>query len=332
MASFFASVVVAVKNIKFDGLESVHSLLSPLQDFDGEYELIVVDNGSTDGSAELLGAALESGEIDNTIVLRLADEVEIDSALWVGVDSALGDFVVTIPASEDSAVVLPELLALGRKRIDVGIAINEHPIGGSLAYRLTRKIISRALPGGPASLSRCFVLSRRLISFLQRHSQPQTTFRQLTRVPGLKSELIRYRSEPIQPGQKTLAGRYAAGMQYLLWRNPKFLRGASLLALFGAAVNVVYALYVLGVFLFGSNVEPGWVSSSLQFSGMFFLFSLTLFILGENVLLTISIAGRDPVAFVSEERVSKKMGRLNSINIRESQGADTQHETTSSTE
>lgn len=302
------------------GLEPLTSILAILQDFEGDFELIIVDNASTDGSAEWLGGAVQSGELDNTIVLRLAQEVDVDSALWVGVDAALGDFVVTIPASEDSHEVLADLLELGRKKLDVGIGINDYPIGGSVSYRLTRRAISRMLPSGKASLSRCFVLSRRIVSYLQQHSQPQTTFRQLTRVPGLRSEIVNYRARPIQPVEKTLSGRYASGMQYLLWRNPRFLRGASLLALFGAVISVIYALYVLGVFLFGSNVEPGWASLSLQFSGMFFLFSLALFILGENVLLSISIAGRDPAAFVSGEYVSLNMGRLTSINIREGEG------------
>lgn len=320
MASFFASVVITVRNMREQGLEPVKNILGILRDFDGDFELIIVDNGSFDGTAELLGQAANSGEIDNTIVLRLAQEVDVDSALWVGVDGALGDFVITIPASEDSHEVLGALLELGRNKLDVGIGINEYRIGGSLTYRVSRSVISRMLSGG-ASLSRCFVLSRRILSYLQQHSQPQTTFRQLTHVPGLNSEIVKYRARPIQPGEKTLSGRYASGMQYLLWRNPKFLRGASLLALLGAVTNVIYALFVLGVFLFDSNVEPGWASLSLQFSGMFFLFSLAVFILGENVLLSISIAGRDPAAFVSGEYTSRKMGRLKSINIREGEGA-----------
>lgn len=310
------SVVVVVNNIAETGIDPLNKALAILERLGKSHELIVIDNASDDGSAELLKSALRSGEMDNTILLRLAKKADLDSALWVGIQNSLGDYVITLPGSEDGLGALEKVVNASDQDLDVVIAVNSSPSAGSLAYRLARWGVGRIGNAGMAALSRCVLMSRRLVSFLEKHSQPQTTFRQLTQLPGLNTKVVEYRDTPIYPEGKTLKARYASGMQYLMWRNPRLLRGASLLALIGAVLNVAYAAYVAGVFLFGTNIEPGWASSSLQFSGMFFLFSLALFVLSENVLLSISLAGRDPVAFIAEERASLRFGPLDASNIR----------------
>ncbi len=63
------------------------------------------------------------------------------------------------------------------------------------------------------------------------------------------------------------------------------MRMVTSLSLFGAVANVLYSIYVVGISLFKVDVEPGWVSLSLQQSGMFFLISLVLLVLGEYILI-----------------------------------------------
>lgn len=315
-SNLFVSVVLAGHNFLDRGIDFLEAMTTLLSAVSADYELIVVDNASTDGSLGAISESLESGLLRNTVVFSLAQRVEVDAALWIGVDTALGDVIATLPAAEDNLEALRILLERAQAGADVAIAVNHFPTSGTWQFRFVRNFLGKFLKGGTASLSRCMVMSRRLVSFLQNHSQPQMTFRQLTQIPGLRPDYFDYRSEPITPHKKTLRERYASGIQYVMWRNPGFLRTASLLALGGALLNLVYAAYVFAVFLFGDSAEPGWASSSLQFSGMFFLFSLVLFILSENVLLSISIAGRDPVAFVSGEYTSRHMGRLGSINVR----------------
>ncbi len=316
LSGSFVSVVLAGSNFVGDSpgpLEEIASLLDALVD---DYELIVVDNASSDGTLSQIRKRLDSGALRNTVVFSLAQRTEIDAAMWIGVDSAIGDFVLTIPAGEEGVASLPLLLEQAEAGAEVAIAVNQAPVEATLSFRLAKRIAGGFLRRGASSLSRCMVISRRLVSFLQSHSQPQMTFRQLAQVPGLRPVYFHYRSEPISVEKKTLGDRYGSGIQYIFWRNPRFLRQASLLALLGAALNVIYALYVLGVFIFSDSVEAGWASLSLQFSGMFFLFSLVLFVLSENVLLSISIAGRDPVAFVSGEFTSRQMGSRDAINVR----------------
>lgn len=40
--------------------------------------------------------------------------------------------------------------------------------------------------------------------------------------------------------------------------------------LFGATANLLYSIYIMLIALFKHDIAPGWVSMSLQQSGMFF--------------------------------------------------------------
>jgi hypothetical protein len=62
------------------------------------------------------------------------------------------------------------------------------------------------------------------------------------------------------------------------------LRIASTLALFGAGVNIAYSGYVMVIYFLKNAVAPGWVTLSLQSSGMYFLFSLLFFLLCEYMI------------------------------------------------
>ncbi|WP_443200796.1 hypothetical protein [Pseudomonas sp. GM25] len=65
------------------------------------------------------------------------------------------------------------------------------------------------------------------------------------------------------------------------------------LSIFGAVANLVYGIYVTIIALLKNDVAPGWVSLSLQQSGMFFLICLVLLVLGEYILNMVSLSNED---------------------------------------
>lgn len=93
------------------------------------------------------------------------------------------------------------------------------------------------------------------------------------------------------------------------------MRLVTLLSLFGATANLLYSVYVLGVAFINPNVAPGWVSLSLQQSGMFFLISLVLLVLGEYILQMASLSNEGPLYHVSQEFTSARMTRREKLNI-----------------
>ena len=95
------------------------------------------------------------------------------------------------------------------------------------------------------------------------------------------------------------------------------MRLVTLLSLFGAAVNALYCIYVVAVGVFKSDVAPGWISVSLQQSGMFLLISLVLLVLAEYILHMASLSNEGPLYHVGQEFTSARMTRREKLNIEE---------------
>src|SRR3954451_3217898 len=82
------------------------------------FELIVVDDGSTDGTAALLAEL--AAKDDRLKVIRLSRNFGHQSALTAGLDHATGDAVVTIDADlQDPPEVIPELVERWEQGADV---------------------------------------------------------------------------------------------------------------------------------------------------------------------------------------------------------------------
>ena len=79
----------------------------------------------------------------------------------------------------------------------------------------------------------------------------------------------------------------------------------------------MYCVYVLAVGILKTDVAPGWISLSLQQSGMFFLISLVLLVLGEYILNMASLSNEGPLYHVGQEFTSARMTRLEKLNIEE---------------
>ena len=131
----FLSVVFVVRNqsehiekILSDASNCISSLVS-------DYELIVVDNASDDDSVSVLKSLTGENGQPNLQVYALTKEVDADTASWVGLENALGDFVAVIDPLADDIGFLPEMLDRAVSGADVVFANNEQKPPQSLAYQ-----------------------------------------------------------------------------------------------------------------------------------------------------------------------------------------------------
>jgi hypothetical protein len=318
----FLSVVVVVRN-QASHIESILSdIASCISPIVGDYELIIVDNASDDDSVAVLRTLVAENGLPNLQVYALIKEVDTDTASWVGLENALGDFVGVIDPFADNISFLPEMLDKAVSGADVVFANNQQKISQSLTYRSAYAVFN--------SLYKYFngihlakeaphyrILSKRVVNFILQHPQPSMTYRHLPATGGFTRVNLSYSAKPKLSHTKHLGDSIDRGMRLLVSTTRAPMRLVTSLSLFGAVSNLIYSIYVVAIALFKADVAPGWISLSLQQSGMFFLISIVLLVLGEYILHMASLSNEGPLYHVGQEFTSARLTRCEKLNVEE---------------
>lgn len=318
----FLSVVFVVRN-QSDNIESIMTQAAAvISGLVSDYELIIVDNASEDNSISVMKRITGENGLANLQVYALTKEVDNDTASWVGLESALGDFVVVIDPLVDDIAFIPQMLDQAVGGADVVFANNEQKPKQSLAYRGAYSIFHRLYSWFNGihlakEAPQYRILSKRVINFILQHPQPAMTYRHLPATGGFARAYLNYSSTPKTTQTKRLGESVDRGMRLLVSTTRAPMRLVTSLSLFGAVANLVYCVYVVAIGIFKSDVAPGWISFSLQQSGMFFLISLVLLVLGEYILNMASLSNEGPPYHVGQEFTSAVMTRHEKLNIEE---------------
>jgi len=322
----FLSIVVVADNQRQNLERFLTTASSIAQECATDHEIVVVENGSADGSIELLRMLCGEQGIPNLQVYRLAKKVEADLAAWAGVENALGDYVAVIDPTRDDLRALPELLAASVAGADVVFGVSRASPRRSMIYRILNRMFGAAvgrLLGIDANKEMPFfrVLSRTVVNYMLQHQASGLAYRWLPAASGFHKTTVCYeRSIPLR--RSRLLDDIDRGARLLISSTFGPLRVVTLLCFFGAIMNVLYSIYVVAIALIKDEVAPGWVTLSLQQSGMFFLFSVVLLVLGEYVLYMSKLAANAPSYYVTEEFTSSLITRRKRLNVEVSATAE----------
>lgn len=293
----------------YNEMQSLPALIAELRNvlnaLDSDYELLFIDDGSSDGSRELLGQFAES---DPRIkVLLFSRNFGHQAAISAGLDFAEGDAVVVMDADlQDPPDLLPQMLELFRQGYDVVSAQRVSRDGDSLFKRVTARgfywimqkmVDKRIVPevGDFRLFSHAAVLAIR--SFREQHR----FMRGLVAWLGLKEAIIPLHRQPRHAGEakystiKMLRFAWVAICSFSALPLRMSLVGG--IALCG--LSFAYFLYAAyGVFV-ARNVVPGWTSIvflQCLFSG-FTLFAIGL--IGDYLARVYEEAKERPLYIVS---------------------------------
>ncbi|MFJ3484560.1 glycosyltransferase [Pseudomonas sp. NPDC090202] len=316
----FLSVVFVVRN-QAEGLESMLTEATRIiASMVSDYELIIVDNASSDDSIRQLKRLTGENGIANLQVYALTKEVDLDTASWVGLENALGDYGVVIDPLADDIAFIPQLLEQAAQGADVVFAHNSEHLYQSLLYRFAFRLFHRTycwcngvhlVKDAPQYR----LLTRKVINFILQHPKPTMIYRHLPATGGFARTCLHYSAAPKAQPRKSLGESVDRGIRMLVSSTRAPMRLVTALSLFGAGTNLLYCVYVVAIALFKTDVAAGWISLSLQQSGMFFLISLVLLVLGEYILNMGSFSGEGPLYHISQEFTSCRMTRQEKLNI-----------------
>jgi glycosyltransferase involved in cell wall biosynthesis len=267
------SVVIPVLD-EADTLPTLRDRLrAALARIDGDHELVFVDDGSTDGSAELIAgwARTEPG----IVLVRLSRNFGMEIAMSAGVDHASGGHVVLMHADlQDPPELIPDMLEKASHGADVvyarRIGSDESRLKRSLAtgfYALMRRL-ARVPYQGQAGDFR--LMSRRVVDTIREMPERRRFLRGMVAWVGYEQVPIDYRRAGRRSGRGAsypdllrLAGEAFASFSDVPLGLATFF-GLFVAALSAAGALVLALLAALGVVNASISV---WILVTLLFLG-----------------------------------------------------------------
>ncbi|HEX3224587.1 MAG TPA: glycosyltransferase family 2 protein [Gaiellaceae bacterium] len=192
------SVVAPVFN-EHSTLPELHRRLTDVLGTLGPYEIVLVDDGSSDGSWDAL---LELAARDPHLrLLRLSRNFGHQAALSAGLDAAGGEAIVLMDADlQDPPELIPQLVGKWREGFDVVYAIRGEREGEprlrlasiSLFYRLLYRITSTDIPQNVGDFR---LLSRRAADAITAMPERARFLRGMTSWIGFRQTGVQYTRE-----------------------------------------------------------------------------------------------------------------------------------------
>jgi dolichol-phosphate mannosyltransferase len=276
------SVVLPVYD-EVDNLQALyHRLMTVLEGEDLSYELVFVDDGSSDGSLQLLRSLAR--EDPRVVVVELARNFGHQVAISAGLDFAQGEAIAIMDSDlQDPPEILPQFIAAWREGNDVVYAIREHRQEGwpkraayTVFYRLLRKVTNVDIPLDAGDFC---IMDRRVADILRSMPERNRFVRGIRSWVGLRQTGLPYDRHARQGGH----AKYTLGRLVLLALDGFVsfshmpLRIASMTGLIISALSMVLAAYYFVKRLAFGLSPPGFATLVVA---VFFLAGVQLVTIG----------------------------------------------------
>ncbi len=320
-ADMMVSVVMAVSETGDGFGELIRDLRVMLETKVKDYEIIIVDNATRDGTIDAIERVID--DVPNIQVYSMARPHDRDIATLAGIENTIGDYVVTMLAIRDQVSALPRMLDLAATGAEVVYGTSDvDSIDQGRLYRTLSAVffgLYRRLTGIeiPAEGSQFRLLSRRVVNYLLQTEPAHVMLQALPAMTAFRSRTIAYEmsARGRQQQRRSLRSGFHKALSMVLSTTAVPARLLSLLAVTAGLLNLLYMAYVVAIALFKDGVAAGWVTLSLQISGMFFLTSVILALLSEYIVRIFEGAFRRPLYMIARELSSSVTSREQRLNI-----------------
>ncbi len=313
---FVSLITVGGKNNDAELEALVRESVDILRSRYSNFELILVDNGLQQHVLSGVQALLH--ELPCIRIIRLARDLDFDTAVFSGLEAAIGDYVAVFEAGVDPVDEVPRMIGQLISGADIVQGVSELQ-GLGLARRVSRSCffwLSRFAAGlnVPKNATYLSAFSRRAVNAMASSPAGLKYLRHLLRHIGFEVFEHSYarsgaRIDRNRPG-------VMEAIEVITNYSLRPLRAVAGLGMLAAVANLIYAVYVLMVF-FSSSVARGWTTTNLQLALMFFILFLALAVITEYLGRILSESRRGPSYIVMEELVSSSLiadeGRRNIV-------------------
>jgi len=279
------------------------------------YEFILIDNDSSDKTAELMDSILKKEECLRYV--KLSKKYDTEVALSAGLDMAIGDVIITLEPQYDPPKLIPKFVSktIEKTGIVYGIRTNfdkkmplSYKVGKEL-FHLFCKVFFEFSP--PKNAGFFMGMSRAALNAITQIKSRSKFLRVFGRKIGHKIDTIDYkivlRRRRIR--KKSFMESLNYGISVIFSNSHRPLRVISYLGFIVAIGNLLYVLAVIIAAYFKRSLIQGWTIVSVQNSIMYFLLFIILVIFVEFSIRSTETLRDEPPYYVDYEKDSNVMIR-----------------------
>lgn len=285
------------------------------------YEILLVDNGSTDETA----AVLTDIQLDlpNIRVLVMSRAYDQEIGFAAALENSIGDYVVLLDAAYDPPKLIPQLVKTAKSGYDIVIAERKdrsdntpfERFAAQSFYWLSSKLLGYSFSPN-ASYYRVF--SRRVVNAMTKIRSKNRYLRYYNALIGFSQTSIRYERIHRKESARTrsLFRSINFAVSVLISNSLIPLRLATLIGVIASFINLLFLIYIFFSAVVHTKTPQGWMTTSVINSTMFFLLFVILTILAEYIGRILNEARDQPLYFITEERNSRTIvTEPNRINV-----------------
>jgi polyisoprenyl-phosphate glycosyltransferase len=280
----------------------------------GSFEIIVVNDGSSDDTATLLQQ--EAKEDPRVHYVSLSRNFGHQAALRAGLSYAAGDCAISMDADLQHPVsLIPTLIERWRSGYEVVTTVRKNPIGSpslkratsSAFYRVVNWFSDIKIEPGSADFR---LLDKKALDIVNRLEESNFFLRGIVPWLGFRSCKVSYKPQDRISGATSYSFRRMVSLALtgIVSSSIRPLRVAVVFAVLVACIAVIYAFYALIAFVSGHTV-PGWTSVVLVVCVIGSLQLLVLGVIGEYLGRTFQEARKRPSFLVSSTSCCRKASR-----------------------
>ena len=306
------SVIVSVYNEE-QGLEQFYRETKGwLEKLPGDYEILFVDDGSGDGSGEILRRLAEEDR-DHVRVIAFSRNFGHEAAMTAGLDYAAGDYLIFMDADlQHPPACIPEIMEQFREGCEiVSMVRTENRTAGLIKnitsdafYRLINRMSDMHLEPGASDF---FALDRRAAEVLRRNYREKVRFlRGYVQNIGFRKAALPYEAAPRVAGKShySLRKLWRFSVDTIICFSNLPLKLGIYAGLFSALLGVILILYTL--FTRG-GAPSGYATIVILLCFMFAMLFVVVGIIGEYISVIFSELKDRPIYIIKDMQNRKEL-------------------------